>query len=440
MNEWISTIPRFYTAIAQWLSCMVFIVAYWNQRRLKGWKFAVTAVLALVVLSLELILTDRLHLMFWIPSMIGSAVLMFVFMLLCCNMPWATVGYYCVRAFVFSELAASIEWQLYCYCLGFGMDPGELLKFAFMAVVFLLVNGGMLLLERGVSKGGMADTVHLREFVSALCIGVAVFAISNLSFVTANTPFSGSVAREVFTIRTFVDLGGVAVLFAHNMQHRELQARYELTAIESVLETQYSQYKTSRDSIELINRKYHDLKHQIAALRAEPDPRRRAAWLDAMEGDIDSYEAQSNTGNTVLDTVITSKNLYCQKHKISLTCVVDGMALRFLDAMDICTIFGNALDNAIEAVLQIPQKEKRLIHLTAAAQKGFLLIRVENYFEGSIKFDAGNPVSTKGDDRFHGYGIKSIRYSAQRYGGSVSIDVKKNWFDLKVLLPIPETE
>ncbi len=104
--------------------------------------------------------------------------------------------------------------------------------------------------------------------------------------------------------------------------------------------------------------------------------------------------------------------------------------------MDICTIFGNALDNAIEAVMRIEDPEKRLIHLTVSAQHAFVLIHVENYFEGELKFEGGNLVSTKGDDRFHGYGFKSLRYTAERYGGSVSVEAENNWFDLKLLIPL----
>ncbi|MCD8131080.1 MAG: GHKL domain-containing protein [Lachnospiraceae bacterium] len=90
------------------------------------------------------------------------------------------------------------------------------------------------------------------------------------------------------------------------------------------------------------------------------------------------------------------------------------------------------------AALEIKDKEKRLIHLTVTAQKGFVLIHVENYYEGELKYDGGTLLSTKGDDSFHGYGVKSIRYSAEKYGGTVSISPEKNWFDLRVLIPAQE--
>lgn len=108
--------------------------------------------------------------------------------------------------------------------------------------------------------------------------------------------------------------------------------------------------------------------------------------------------------------------------------------------MDICSIFGNALDNAIECELKIPEKEKRLIHVTVSQQRNSLMIRVENYYEGELKAKEGIFATTKKEKQFHGYGLKSIRYTANKYDGAVDIDTKGNWFDLKILIPMPLQE
>ena len=239
-------------------------------------------------------------------------------------------------------------------------------------------------------------------------------------------------------IRTIVDVAGIAILYAHLIQCCELRVRKELEAVQNVLQNQYAQYKQSKESIELINYKYHDLKHQIAVLRSEADPGKREAFLDKMEADIKKYESQNKTGNKVLDTVLTTKSLYCAKHNITFTCVADGTLLDFMDVMDICSIFGNALDNAIECELKIPDKEKRLIHVSVSKQKNFLLLRFENYYDTELNYQGGAFITTKRDKEFHGYGLKSIRYTVNKYDGAVSIDTKENWFDLKILIPASE--
>lgn len=102
-------------------------------------------------------------------------------------------------------------------------------------------------------------------------------------------------------------------------------------------------------------------------------------------------------GNSVLDILLTGKSLYCQKHSIDLTVVADGHPLGMMDMMDICTIFGNALDNAIECELKLPDKGKRMIHLTLTTQKKFLLLQVENYCPDPPAFRNGIPMTTKQD-------------------------------------------
>ena len=206
--------------------------------------------------------------------------------------------------------------------------------------------------------------------------------------------------------------------------------------IQNILQSQYAQYRQSRDSIEAINHKYHDLKHQIAVLRAEPDAAKRSAYLDGMEEEIRDYEAQNKTGNSVLDTVLTGKSLYCARHGIELTCVADGGKLDFLDVMDICTIFGNILDNAIECELGIADKSRRLIHLTVYGKRGFLVIRCGNYCPQPPTFRDGLPVTTKGDAAYHGYGIKSVRHAAEKYGGAMTIRDQEQWFEIRLVIPL----
>ena len=305
---------------------------------------------ALLVQCLFLVMTDDWPLYLWIPCMAAAAGMMLGLLLLLCDLVFLAGAYTCVRAFVLAEFSASLEWQLHCY-LWPQNDAAWWQRYGLL----LLVYGGiflvMALLERRCRPEKARLTVTGHELLVVLIMGICVFATSNLSFYLKRSPFSGQYASEIHNIRTFVDLCGVAMLFAYHLQREQALARKEVGAMQRMLENQYAQYRMSRDSIEMVNRKYHDLKHQIAALRAEPDADTRNQWLDEMERDISTYEAQNKTGNSVLDTLLTGKSLYCQKHSINLTVVADGKPLGLMDMMDICSLFGNALDNAIECVL-----------------------------------------------------------------------------------------
>ena len=112
-----------------------------------------------------------------------------------------------------------------------------------------------------------------------------------------------------------------------------------------------------------------------------------------------------------------------------------ALIYKFMDDMDISALFGNMLDNAIESVVKIKEREKRLIALHVIQDRQFIRIRTENYCEENVQFQDGIPITTKKDKRFHGYGMKSIKSTVEKYHGSVVAAQENNWFELKILLP-----
>lgn len=435
MENLLPDIPRIYTAIAEWMTSFLFI--FLLKKRFSFKKTVLISLPALAVQILFMVLTGNVSIYFWIPCMMIAIGMMLSYIYISCKIRFLDAAYFAIIAFVIAEFIASLLWQMICF---FWMEHIIHVKIAEWAILAIVYGGsvallGWLLRKRLPKDGRMS--IRPQEYISALIIGVSVFAISNISFLHIQTPFSSQYSFEMMNIRTMVNLGGVAILYAHMVQCCEIRVRKELELIHNVLQNQYLQYTQSKESIDLINYKYHDLKHQIEVLRREKDPEKRNEFLNQMEEEIRQYEVQNKTGNQILDTVLTSKSLLCAKNGITFTCVADGTLVEFMDTMDICSVFGNALDNAIECEMKISEKEKRLIHLTVSRQRNFMLIKVENYFEGELNYREGTLITTKRDNRIHGYGIKSIRYTADKYEGAVSIETKDNWFELKVLIPIP---
>lgn len=431
--EVLPDIPRIYTAIAEWLACMLCLAEV--RRRMTGKKFIAVSVAALVVQSAFLALTPGLDDFLWILCMATAAAMMYVFIYLCAEIPWRDAMYYCIRAFVLAEFAASLEWQIRCY-LATIWNVSKQMELVILVAVFGIVFTGSAKLYQSYRTEEASLNITDRELVSYVIIGLAIFFMSNLGFVSTGTLFGGSYAKEIYNVRTLVDLGGVAIMYAYHVQRVELRVRYELESVQGILHNQYAQYKQAREAMDVINYKYHDLKHHIIALRAEENAEKRSRYLDQMEEELQDYETQNKTGNKVLDVMLATKGLYCKKHGITLTSVVDGTLFEFMKTMDICSIFGNALDNAIECELKIADKEKRLIHVSAYSQKNLLIIRFENYYEGEVHLGEDLPETTKEEPRFHGYGLKSLRYAVRKYGGAVDVSTQEQWFHLKILIPM----
>lgn len=438
---YLSDIPRLFTALAEWCACLAFL--YKRPLRFTGPRLWGVLGLGLAVQCFFLQLTDGLYIVLWLPCMAGAVGLMFALIFICCRIPLTGTVYFTSCAFLVAEFAASLKWQLYSYTKRFlGLEPKAwgttIFSLVFLAGVYAVVFILLFWFMSRQEDPPNAFVFRAKELWPPVVISISCFLMSNLSFVYTNTPFSSSAIEGIYNIRTLMDLAGAAMLYACHVQQRELYMQRELDAIQSILQNQYIQYRQSRESIDVINRKYHDLKHQIAFLRAEQDPQRRLDFLDGMEEEIRIYEAQNKTGNSVLDTVLTGKSLYCARHGVELTCVADGARLNFMDVMDICSIFGNILDNAIECELGIPDRKKRLIHLAVYAKKRHLVIQCGNYCERELQFRDGLPVSTKEDGACHGFGVKSVRYTAEKYGGTVTIQNRDNWFELNIVIPIQD--
>lgn len=242
----------------------------------------------------------------------------------------------------------------------------------------------------------------------------------------------------VLVFRLIIDLFAVVILFLQNDIEKRQQALQELEVLNQMWHRQQEHLRLSRENIDIINRKCHDLKHQIAALRTLKDRDQIDRQIAEMEEAVMIYDSVIRTGNPVLDVVLTEKSLYCEVHQINMTCLVDGKQLDFVDSVDLYTLFGNALDNAIESVMKQTDKQKRVIQVAAYEEQGMLLIRIRNYCDDAPELVDGLPVTTKADADYHGFGLKSIRHTAEKYGGGISIQTGSNFFSLQILLPLKQ--
>lgn len=417
-------IPRLYTALAECLATLLY--ARQLAPRYSARHSIVNSLIWMAGLAVFMQLTGSVPLVLWLPCMVAAIGSMYLFLWRTCETTPLEAGYYCARAFILAELAASVEWQLHCalWPRRTGRDP--------LAVLLLVLVYGVLFtavywMEKRRSTQPAKLHITPLGMLMAIIMAITVFAVSNLSFVNNN-----EATMSIRYIRTLVDLAGVLILTVQHEQLRESSLHSELTAMDDVLRRQYEQYRQSKENIKLINRRYHELKVQIATIRAERDQAKQDAALAAMESDIRRYEAENKTGNPVLDTLLTAKSLYCQQHDINMTCVADGKLLDFLSTGEICTIVGTALDNATESVAAEPDPEKKLIRVAIYAQNGFVMLRFENYCAQPVELGPdGLPLRSA----HGGYDLKSVRAAAEAHGGTLTLHWENEWFTLRVLLP-----
>jgi sensor histidine kinase regulating citrate/malate metabolism len=119
--------------------------------------------------------------------------------------------------------------------------------------------------------------------------------------------------------------------------------------------------------------------------------------------------------------------------------MIDFSNGKFLEKIDICTIFGNLLDNAIEAAAKVEKVENRWIHLKTATKQSHIIIKVTNSFSGEVRKEAGQFASTK-HRKGHGLGLLSIETCLKKYSGKMEIETVGDHFRVIVMIPIPESK
>ena len=426
-------IPRIYTGIAETLA--VFIGCLLTKRKVSDGRFGVISAAFLVVLCTFLELTRDVPIFLWLPCMVVAFLLMYLYSALVIKEGCRNLIFYTFHGFLAAELVASLEWQLSLF-FEYELGLGAASRTVTLIVVYGISYYTIYSLEKTVLSGDRFFTEYSRRDVFIAAIIVAfTFAVSNISFILPMDFFTAGTPQENFTLRTVVDLGGLAILYAFRSRIHELQRAKELQTMNTVLQSQYDGYRNYQEMIDLINFKYHDLKNQLIGLAAEEDPKRRGELIATMQKELEKYRPEHKTGNKVLDTLIAGKTTRLRNSDIKFTCVADGTILSDIHVTDICSIFGNALDNAIEYEAQVADPEKRIIHMTLTARQGYIFIEVSNYIEEELKMKNGMPQTTKHDKKLHGYGVKSMLYTAQKYGGTLTYTQHDHILELKVLIP-----
>lgn len=217
------------------------------------------------------------------------------------------------------------------------------------------------------------------------------------------------------------------------------RAKNELQVMKEIMRREKEQYEFTKENIELINIKCHDLKHQIQALRENASEPYIKPYIKKIEDAVMFYDAAAKTGNNVLDVILTEKSLLFEQNNVTFTCVVRGEDLSFMDDMDIYSLFGNALSNAFEKVCLIEDEDRRCISLNVHREGDSLSVHIENFYDGEILFEGGLPATDKNKD-YHGYGIKSMDFIARKYNGYMHITTDDGIFCLDFVFPLAQKQ
>lgn len=321
--------------------------------------------------------------------------------------------------------------SLIVYLAGISSAKYELYQALVYCGTYLLVFIPYFYLFVNKLKGEMIPDLIEGNIVYVMTIVTLIVVYLVSMFAQSTSDFVGFVSSRIYAL-----IACLFLIFTHyNTYYRE-KLQNQNAMLEQIVHNENEKFKQSKRNMDLINMRIHDLKHQVEGLKEYAKIAQEMNALNSLENELHIYDNAIETGNATVDFILAEKSLYCKKHKIRFSSLIDGEKLSFMANADIYSLFENGLDNAIEAVLKA-DKPDRTITINVVVKGNFLVIHIENYCVEEVEFRDGLPM-TKKDKTFHGYGTKSIQRVVKKYGGSLAFQCKNNMFSLNACFPLDE--
>jgi len=267
--------------------------------------------------------------------------------------------------------------------------------------------------------------------------GCSMYLNSMLRLITDNRIPTG-VELSVFSIILQFALLLCLVLMEQSQYNlrSHAAAQMQLSRVQATLE----RARRDHQADERIRKIHHDLNNHMSSLQyliGDGEYDKAAQYIERFRSTIPVKEAAIHTGNTMLDSLLREKAAQAEGIGAEVMITADLTGLGAISDFDLCTIFGNILDNAIEACSQVTQPRGRYIHLRSAAYAGYTVITLSNSYEGERLRAPFSFKTTKADAENHGYGLANVRAALDKYGGVLSAKAHqhKQQFALSIMIP-----
>jgi len=345
---------------------------------------------------------------------------------------------------IFGTITQSLSIRQLCYCFYFLMITFVGDKFNFLVItgvtfanfmiylgVYLAISATYFVLVRKIV---FKEENNLTKSLLSIYIFVVMMVLIIHSVSETYSTDGYSILIQMAVLGEITAL--VAVFAMDYLIRYTNRLKNENSLTLKLLEEQGNQFKFSKANSEDIRIKAHDLKHQVKILReGGPDAEK---LLSELEDTISDYESTIYLDNHTIGIILRDKYAYCKKHKIKLSYISDPEAFMKVSNIDLYTLIGNIIDNAIEATMNLKNKNLRVISVNVSHKNGISSIRCDNYYEGTLNIENGIYKTRKIDAKNHGFGIRSIDVLAKKYGGFVDIKTDNQIFVLRVSIPDSE--
>lgn len=315
----------------------------------------------------------------------------------------------------------------------------KLLKNNMFRLELVLINNLLLLLILAIMKRLKSD----KKIERMQCIYLVIPVIANLLSIVLIFILALECKDNIYSQKTRILLVSI-MLFISNLAYIKItldisksnKLKLENVLIKEKIDIQYQRYLDLQENQFKIRKLYHDMNNHILCINKLYKNNESAnGYIDNVKNELNCLKSEISTKNMILDIIIHDKKKICNQNNIHFDVDINFSKCEFIEMVDICSIFSNIIDNAIEACIKVNNKTK-FIRLKGIIVNKIFVLKCENSKKNEIKFKKREIITNKKDSFLHGIGIKSIKNCVQKYDGEVSIDFSNNIFIMKVYIPL----
>ena len=364
------------------------------------------------------------------PFLFTTWIIYTVFLFLWTNADW---GSCCFLAFILL-LADNCIWPLMSslsrkiWGINYLYEGQFLLRLPFILLFTILELLLAVLIRKLLPE---PNKIKLNGYDAILALAIVIPFLYIRTLAGQNIDQNNKLDQIVMTVCCLTAIITLAAEVGHSSSEYEKMREAQM---QNILRSQQALFEQKLNSIDQINRKYHDMKNALLYLRTNAEKKSDDEALDELISSIEPYSKMIATGNEAIDVILNEKLTICFQKEIICIPYIDGKAFSFVKPLDLCTLLGNALDNAIESCIRIPEKEHRIIRVFSVTRGDSVLLELRNTFLIKPELHNGMPATTKADKRNHGYGLQNMSAVAEQYSGSINCRIEGDEFILSILL------
>lgn len=232
------------------------------------------------------------------------------------------------------------------------------------------------------------------------------------------------IVLSLSVIATLVILSAVVVLSRHE----------QLAAEQTLWQIRQQYYQNLEETQKQVRSLRHDMANHLTVLASLEGAAMRQ-YLEQLSCSSAMQSGKRYCENPVVNAVLSAKFSRMEETQIQTELTISLQGEMPLSDVDLCALFANSLDNAIEASLKLPAPQRK-IELRVAMDKGFFVLKLSNAMEGTFILQDSKLATTKKDKQLHGYGLAGLQDITEMYHGSLHIEHDKKEFRLLIMIPL----